>query len=227
MENLDSTIISQYYTSPIIDRLIGLYSEAIGTQNLFQLFFSYIWNALNPDNPNPAPSPSWGLDIWGRIVVQPRIVTIDAFVPFRWSEAGGQGWGSGPWADFPVSTLNFVLSDPLYLLAILAKAATNITDCSVESINAIMLRLFPGRGKCYVIDGGSGVFPAFRWSEAGGQGWGSGPWADFPSSPTTSMTMTYVFEFPVTQEEAAVVQSGVLPKPAGVLASYDFAGGIS
>lgn len=194
MQNLDATVISQYGNSPVLTGLIARLGAAVGPSTLFEMFYDYIWDALDPDNPNPAPSPSYGLDVWGRIVVQPRTLKLAAYAPFGWGEAGDRvGWGQGPWDDSPPGNTTYILQDDLYRLAILAKAATNITGGGVQDINSILMTLFSGRGNCYVVD-------------------------------NLDMTMTYTFQFPLTDTEQALVQSGILPTPGGVSASFDFAG---
>jgi hypothetical protein len=35
---------------------------------------------------------------------------------------------------------------------VLIKALANITDCSIPSLNALLSKLFAGRGRCYVVD---------------------------------------------------------------------------
>jgi hypothetical protein len=63
-------------------------------------------------------------------------------------------------------------------------------------LNQLIRNLFPGRGRAYTIDRGQSN------ASAGG------------------MRMTYVFEFPLTNIEYAILAfSGVLPHPAGVLVS--------
>lgn len=135
-----------------------------------------------------------GLDIWGRIVGVTRVVQIPV-VPgfFGFYEAlqfGALGFGQAPfWDGIAPLVQNYNLSDDDFRVLILAKALANITNCSAPAINQILLNLFPSRGNCYVTDG-------------------------------LDMTMTYTFEFALTAVELAIItQTGVLPKPVGVLAS--------
>jgi hypothetical protein len=75
---------------------------------------------------------------------------------------------------------------------VLAKALANICDGTIQGLNSILQLLFPGRGPSYVTDG-------------------------------LDMTMEYVFGFPLTPVETSIVQnSGVLPRPAGVSATFSF-----
>ena len=133
-----------------------------------------------------------GLDIWGRIVGVNRLVTLSQGRYFGFEEQSGT---TDPFQVSPLYrgqavTYNYALVDSGYRLLILAKAAANISNGSSQSINSILRNLFPFRGNCYVVDSGG-------------------------------MAMIYTFDFPLTAVEQAVVkQSGVLPKPTGVAATY-------
>lgn len=134
-----------------------------------------------------------GLDIWGRIVGVQRVLQIPSGGKYLgFEEAGGatvDPFGQSPFFAGTTLTNNFRLSDDSFRLLILAKAFANISDGSIKSINRILLTLFPGRGNAYVVD-------------------------------NLDMTMTYMFKFLLSPVEAAIVeQTGVLPKPVGVLAS--------
>lgn len=73
-------------------------------------------------------------------------------------------------------------------------------------------------------DGGSGSpVPTFDFQEAMDRvGFGQGPFYDYASEDKEAMTLTYVFTFQLQPFEQAIVQSGVLPKPTGVLAQWSF-----
>lgn len=128
-----------------------------------------------------------GLDIWGRIVGVSRILQIVVGTNFGFEEAGGDGFNQSAFYSGPGATSNYSLSDSAFRLLILAKALFNISDGSVASTNAILRSLFPGRGNTYVVD-------------------------------NFDMTMTIVFVFQLSPVELAIVEnSGVIPRPAGVL----------
>ncbi len=137
-----------------------------------------------------------GLAIWGRIVGVTNVVQIpSSTIYFGFLENlqnGGTalGFGQAPfWNGSASLTRPYNLPDAQFRQLILAKALANITNCSAPAINQILLNLFPGRGNCYVSDNGG-------------------------------MSMTYVFDFTLSSIEVAIVnQSGVLPRPAGVLAN--------
>ncbi|WP_210207030.1 DUF2612 domain-containing protein [Methylobacterium currus] len=56
----------------------------------------------------------------------------------------------GPFYDGSVTTQNFRLGTEAYRRLIYAKAAANICGGSIPAINAILRRIFPGRGNAYV-----------------------------------------------------------------------------
>ncbi|GMG89677.1 hypothetical protein Cmtc_08970 [Cupriavidus sp. TKC] len=136
-----------------------------------------------------------GLDIWGKIVglENGRKLTIPTTeINFGFAEAGtasAEPFDQGVFYSGTPGTQTYVLQDAPFKTLILAKAMANITDCSIPSINQLLQNLFAGRGRCYVNDLGN-------------------------------MQMRYTFEFALEPWEVAVVQqSGVLPRPTGVLAS--------
>lgn len=202
MQNLDQTVISQYANDPVTDALVAYFGQEINPDFLFsELFYNYVWNALDPENAfiDPSSTVSYGLDVWGRIVGIGRVVAGSAgpylgFSNPNTGEASGTTFGFGVFYNGRATlTTNFTLTNLAYRLLIMAKAAANITSCSIPAINQLLLNLFPSRGNCYVRDNGN-------------------------------MTLTYVFTFPLQPFEKAIVQnSGVLPTPTGVEALYSFA----
>lgn len=136
----------------------------------------------------------YGLDVWGRIVGVTRVLEVaDAtFFGFAQQLPTVDTWGPGgssPFYSGTPATSNFSLTDTAFRSLIFAKAFSNISDGSISSINQLLLTLFPNRGNCFVQD-------------------------------NNDMTMVYVFKFILTPVEAAIVgQTGILPKPVGVLAT--------
>jgi len=134
----------------------------------------------------------YGLDVWGRIVGVGRNLNVAATKYFGFDEAGtvsADPFGQSPFYSGQRLTDAILLDDAGFRSLILAKALANICDGSIPGLNQLLINLFPGRGNVYVTDGGD-------------------------------MTMTYTFTFPLSPVELAIVsQSGVLPKPTGVLAS--------
>lgn len=135
----------------------------------------------------------YGLDVWGRIVGVTRVLKTTSGKFFGFNEASNisaDPFGQSPFYSGVSVTSNYALSDDAFRTLIYAKALYNITNGSVLSINAILMTLFAGRGNAWVTDPGG-------------------------------MQMTYTFDFELTPVEAAIVgQSGVLPRPSGVAATY-------
>lgn len=175
-------IISQYKNSPRIDNLILAFNAAMDqTQNMSNLY-SLIWNI--------ATAQGYGLDVWGRIVGVSRTVQFPNAneLPLGFEEANSWvGFGQGGFFLGNVINSNFVLSDKDFRTLIYAKAAGNISDGSIPSVNQILLTLFPNRGTCYVQD-----------------------------NQNMSLTYVFKFPLnPV--EIAIVELSNVLPSPCGIV----------
>ena len=219
MQNFDQTIISQYHNSATLVQLITNLNTYIDPQANLQQFYDLIWNIDTAQG--------YGLDVWGRIVGVGRVLEVAAGSFFGFGEAGDRvGFGQGPFYEVP-ATSNFTLTDPAYRALIFAKAAANITDCSIPAINQILLNLFPSRGNCYVVDGPNQVeTPAFGFGEATDRvGFGQGPFVDYIAETAAAMTMVYVFDFALRPYEISIVlSSGVLPKPTGVKATASYLG---
>jgi hypothetical protein len=210
--NVWTTVISQYANSPILTTLITNLFVYIDQTANFDAFYSFIFNV------NTAQG--YGLDVYGRIVGVTRVLQVAVSDWFGFAEAlpGSDPYGQGGFFVGTAVTSNYLLSDSAFRLLIMAKAAANITNGSIASINQILLSLFPGRGNAYVQDGAI-VAGWFGFAEQGNtQGFGQQSFYAGSSLPT--MVLTYVFQFHLSPVELAIVgQSGVLPKPAGVMAS--------
>ncbi len=211
------TIISQYANSQRMLAVLGSFAAYMDQAENIDNFFDKMWNIETAEG--------YGLDVWGRILNIKRTlaVTDGDFLGFNEAEDPAfQGFGQAPFYSGPAITDNFSLSDDAYRLLLLAKAAANICDGSIPSINALLMLLFPGRGNAYVQDG-SGINENYLGFAESGVGMAVG----FNQEPfysgqafTTAMHMRYVFEFLLTPVELAIVtQSGVLPTPTGVKAS--------
>ena len=135
-----------------------------------------------------------------------------------WTESDNFQGGGALYSGFGL-TSNYALSDLAYRRLIMAKAAQNITSCSIPAINQILLNLFPERGNCYVTDGyQGGAYFGFQESQMA-LPFNQGVFYN-GQALNNVMTMTYTFNFPLSPVEMAIVSnSGVLPKPTGVVAS--------
>lgn len=184
------TVLSQYANSPTMMQLILNMSAYLDPAENIDEFYDLVWNV------NTAQG--WGLDVWGRIVGVGRVLEITSVDYFGFTGplgASGLPFNQGIFYHGSPLTTNFALSDPVYRSLILAKALANISDGTIGSINQILINLFgengllPVQGNCYVTDG-------------------------------LDMTMTYTFGSALDPVQTAIVfQSGVLPKPVGVLAT--------
>lgn len=178
------TVISQYANSPIITTMIENFFEYLDMTADIDDFFDKVFNIDTAQG--------YGLDVWGRILGISRVIQVpgsDVYFGFEEALPDAEGFGQAPFFSGQPVTTNFSLSDDAYRLLLLAKAAANITDGSVASLNRLLLTLFPGRGNAYVTDG-----------------------------LDMTMTYTFEFAL-TAPELAIVTNSGVLPRPAGVSVS--------
>jgi len=191
MQNWQETLLAQYATSPTITALIEYLNEDIDPGADIDNFYNTIWNVQS--------AVGYGLDVWGKIVNVER--SVNAAIPptyFGFGEAfspltaatGVQPFNEGTFNDGgPPVLRNVALDDDTYRTLIMTKAMANITNCTASSLNTLLNYLFADRGRCYVLD-------------------------------TGKMTMQYTFEFYLSPIEVAILtQSGVLPRPTGVLAN--------
>lgn len=181
------TIISQYGNSTIITTLVADFQQWIDQTANLDAFYDNIWNI--------STAQGYGLDVWGRIVGVQRTVQVQIGKYFGFNEQTpatvepfGPG-GVGPFYSGVLPTTNYQLADQSFRQLIFAKALSNISSGSCQSINQILLALFPKRGNCFVTDGGN-----------------------------MTMTYTFQFAL-TSVELAIVSESGVLPKPVGVAVS--------
>jgi hypothetical protein len=115
--------------------------------------------------------------------------------PFDWQNFGSVGspGTGGPFFGGEKITGGYSLNDDSFRTLILTKALANIVATTAPAMNRLITNLFPGRGRAYTQDLGKS------------------------NTSVGGMQMTYVFEFPLTTIEYAILAfSGVLPHPAGV-----------
>lgn len=209
------TVISQYANSPILLALIESFNAAVDRTEDLDRFFGLIWNVDTAEG--------YGLDVWGRIVGVSRVLSLPSgsYLGFE-EEPDFDPFNQSPFYDGNASTSNYYLQDQAYRRLILAKAFANITDGSIPSLNTLLIFLFERVGRAF-----SG--PAFGFEESpDGEPFGQAPFSGGGSAANVyvaddgGMTMRYVFGFVPTPVELAIVeQSGVLPKPVGVLATVE------
>lgn len=184
MDNYLRTVISQYASAPTILRLIESFNGYLDPQADIDAFYSLIWNVDTAEGR--------GLDIWGRIVDIPRVITVNETpYTFGFDDAGDSyaPFNVAPFNGGVAVTSNYTLTDEAYRALILIKAATNIARTVTPVINALLTQLFSTRGRAYVVNLGD-------------------------------MKMRYVFEFYLLPYELAILNTvGALPQPTGVLIS--------
>lgn len=218
MRDYDRTIISQYSNSPTLTQLITNLNTYFDPQANLQQFYDLIWNVETAEG--------YGLDVWGRIVGVSRFIRVPNDKWFGFAEAGtisADPWNQGIFYSGQDLFHTITVDDNTYRMMIFAKAALNITDNSIPAVNNILMTImFPNRGNAYVTDGRNVVHePWFGFQESfDGVGWNQGVFGDLLAVDLPeNMTITYVFEFDLTETEDAIVRySGVLPKGAGVRA---------
>lgn len=181
--DFDQTIISQYANSPTLMRLIENMGQYLDARADMLAFYNFVWNVDTAQG--------FGLDIWGKIVGVSRLLKISAA-----NKTFGFSNEDIPpdWAPFNQGTFNngsnvtqtYLLPDDLYRVLILTKALSNIVATTSASLNQLLRNLFPGRGRCYVVDSGD-----------------------------MAMRFVFEFSLSAA-EYAILTQSGALPHPAGV-----------
>ena len=105
--------------------------------------------------------------------------------------ASGTGFGQSPFYSGTFATSNYALLDADFRTLIYAKALANISDCSIPSINAVLMTLFSASGNAWVVNG---------------------------RDMTMKYHLDFV---PTIIQTAIVSSSGVLPRPLGVAATLE------
>ena len=184
MQGYDRTILSQYAESAVMGALLDAFNSALDPSAQIQALVDMVINVQT--------ATGWGLQVWGRIVGVGNVLKLSAATYLGFSQASDPGEGNFSNSilfNGQAATTNYVLSDDNYRVLILAKGLYNITDCSILSINRILMLLFGSYGQCYCTNG-----------------------------MNMTMTYTFDFDLTPVQF-AIITQSGVLPAPAGVSVS--------
>lgn len=185
--DISNTIIRQYANSRTICRLLQDFADNMDPSAFIDLAVTQIFD--------PRTATGFGLDVWGRIVGVSRYLDVasDKFIGF--AEASGLNTDTFDNAIFyngaGAGSGSYALADEMYRKLIFAKAWSNISDCSVPSINGCLQILFSGSGRAYVQD-----------------------------NRDRSLTFIFEFT-PDPAQVAIIEKSGVLPVPAGVAFTYE------
>jgi Protein of unknown function (DUF2612) len=123
---------------------------------------------------------------------------IEAFLQYIWNVRSAVGYGLDVWGTI-VDVLRVVPSSPPLTLAdsdyqtlILVKAAANIGNVTIPTLNKLFREIFSGSGLVFVQD-----------------------------NLNMTLTYVFLFQ-PTAAQLAIVESSGVLPRPAGVLVNYSW-----
>jgi len=196
MQNVESTILSQYANSPTINRLIYNLNQYIDPSADITLWYNDLWNI--------STATGYGLDVWGRIVGVNRVLQVAPTTYFGFTGpagASGTTWNNGIFYEGEALTTNYSLTDASFRILILAKALFNISNGSIPATNQILVNLF----------GPNGLIPLSGNAFV---------------NDNLNMTLTYFFGQILTPLALSIVQqSGVIPRPAGVLATIGVSGG--
>ena len=178
------TVMEQYANSPAITSVIGSLFAALDQTENANNFYDQVWNIDT--------ATGYGLQALGRIVGVSNVISYTAAPASFGFKQQPQAltFGQGTFFGGVNVTTNYTLSDPAFRNLIKAKAAANISNCSIPALNNILQVLFPNRGNAYVTDGAN-----------------------------MTMTYTFQFSLSPT-EIAIITQAGVLPVPSGVSISY-------
>ena len=141
------TVISQYVKSRRIQALLLQLEWLIDPYLDIETFYAQVFD--------PRTAVGWGLDCWGQIVGIGRHIELegtDAAFGFDGSEL--QPFDQGTfWSED--ATSYYRLTDEAYRQLIFFKAAINITDGSLASLNRIMDMMFGERGTVCVLHVGT------------------------------------------------------------------------
>jgi len=186
MQNWQETVLSQYANSPSILTILEGFNQAVDPSAVIDDWYANVWDVQT--------ATGWGLDVWGRIVGVNRVLQVatTGFLGFAEAYDGSapSTFNQGIFFSGGASTSNYALTDDAYRLLIMAKAAANITDGSITSLNAILMSLFSDSGQIWVVDYGNMAMGIFY---------------DWDLTPVQS---------------SIIVSSGVLPRPSGVSLTF-------
>ncbi len=149
MNDLESTLLSQYANSATLLALIGSFNAAADPAALIDAFYADVWDI--------ATASGHGLDVWGRIVGVTRLLSLSDGRNLGFEEAttaSADPFGQSPFYGGPNASQSHALSDAAFRVLILAKAYSNISRAAIPVYNAILRQLFAGRGNAFVCDTG-------------------------------------------------------------------------
>ena len=182
--NWEQTILSQYSSSTVLLTYLDFLAQNLDVTQNVDAFYDQVWNIDT--------ATGWGLDFWGQIVGVSRTLSVTSQY-FGFSNADDiniVGFNQAPFYAGEPLTGNVELTDDAFRKLIYAKAATNITNCTIPAINKILRELFGESGTCYVTDG-----------------------LDMTMQYVFEFTLSPV-------QISIISTTGALPRPAGVAATF-------
>lgn len=190
MQNTEKTVLTQYAASPKINALISSFNEAVSVEDFTELFLTYVWDINTAE--------SYGLDVWGKIVdVSRRLTVNDDFQHLGFSEA---------LLDSHTVTDPQPFDQAPFYSGETATETVELSDPIYRKL--IMMKAMSNITDCTVPNINRMLVYMFGDS---GRAYvtNDGP-----------LKMSYVFEFPLSTAELAIIQSsGALPSPPGVSVS--------
>lgn len=142
---VDETVQSQYSSSPKLKALLCSMNKQLDTSQDIDLFFRKVFDITSADG--------WGLDNWGRILGLGRDVEISATNAFGFQGSGLQPFNQAAFDNGGLTRVH-TLDDEVYFRFLMLKAASNIADSTLPTINRFMKQLFGDRGDVYVLEVG-------------------------------------------------------------------------
>ncbi|QCE35629.1 DUF2612 domain-containing protein [Acetobacteraceae bacterium] len=227
MKNLNETFLAQYATSPILTGLLERFNKAIDPTNLIENFLQNVFA--------PSTATGWGLDVWGRIVGVGRVIKVSVaneYLGFAEAEKGTgllniTGFNQGPFykGEGVPLTQNYALTDDAFRKLIFCKAAANITDGSIQSLNGALMILFGGNGKNIWIEDVPEAGPFFGFEEAGNSAepFNNGVFYNKFIDDHLNCNMTICYDFrPTSIEFTLIEQAGNFIRPSGVQLNFKY-----
>ncbi|MEG0868813.1 MAG: DUF2612 domain-containing protein [Hafnia sp.] len=187
MINVADTILTQYADSPKLKSLIYSFNEAVGVEGFLDDFYDVIWNIKTAD--------TYGLDVWGKIVVVSRQLKVTQNEEyFGFDEATSTPPVIGDPQPFNQA--------PFYTGEVSTSTVTLTNDIYRK---LIMMKAAANISDCTIPN--LNKLLTFMFGDSG----------RCYVRNDGDMVMSYVFEFPLSTAELAIVQSsGAIPSPIGV-----------
>lgn len=187
MQNIEKTVLSQYAASPKINALINSFNEAVSIDDFTEKFLTLVWDINTAEG--------YGLDVWGKIVDVSRRLTVHTdFQHLGFSEALLESHTVNDPQPFGQA--------PFYSGEYLTETV-ELSDPIYRKL--IMLKAMSNITDCTIPN--INRMLVYMFGESGR----AYVTSDGP------LKMSYVFEFPLSTAELAIIQSsGALPSPPGV-----------